>query len=86
VTELSRLLTGFSPKTSWLAENGHQSAEFRQGLAKGSFRYEKRNASNSLIFHEINNIDYFGVWQRSCAIESGHKFGVRQWVFERGGP
>jgi hypothetical protein len=84
--ELPALPLCFPPKTSWLAENGHQSAEFRQGLAKALICYEKRDPPNSLIYQQINNINDSWVWQGSCLIKTGCKSGVREWTFDRGGP
>jgi hypothetical protein len=48
-----------TPKTTPLAENGHQSAEFRQGLAKGFFEPGKRIPPNLLPCQQINNINHF---------------------------
>jgi hypothetical protein len=86
MTELPERPLRFRPKTSRLAENGHQSAEFRQARAKGSLRHEKREPSNSLICQQIKNISRFSVWHGSCHIETGRRCGVRQWTSERGGP
>jgi hypothetical protein len=49
----------FSRKTSPLAENGHQSAEFRQGVAKGASSQRKIIPPNPLTCQQINYLNHF---------------------------
>ena len=48
-----------SPQNLPLAENGHQSAEFRQCWTKGSSCLERRIPPNQLTCKQINNINHF---------------------------